>query len=334
VVDTIGRYRVIAEIGRGGGGIVYKATDPETNEEVAIKTVPAGDSFGAGRHTLVERLRREAQSASSLVHPNIVQVRELAEDGPQIYFVMEFVHGATLEDMLRRREELTPDEAISILKQAAQALDYAHRRGVVHRDIKPANIMVNADRNVKITDFGTAKLLTGEGGAQLTVAGTMLGTPHYMSPEQVTESGVDGRSDQFSLGVIAYELLTGRKPFEGDFAPSVLYQIVSEPAPRVDSIRPELPSEVDAVLQRALGKKRIERYSCCVEFVQALDDALNSRGNEQPSVVAAAPDSAAAEVAAVCENETPAAPLDHPQQRRPWWRFVWDRLRFGSRRKH
>ena len=330
-METIGRYRIVAELGRGGGGVVYKAIDPESNETVAIKTVPTTDAFGAGgRHTLVQRLRREAQSASSLTHPNIVQVRELAEDDASIYFVMEFVEGKTLEHMLRADEDMTKNEALAILAQTADALDYAHNQGIVHRDIKPANIMVAAGGKVKIADFGTAKLLTAEAGTQLTVAGTMLGSPHYMSPEQVTESGVDGRSDQFSLGVIAYELLTGRKPFEGDFAPSVLYQIVSEPAPAAESIRPELPAAVDPVLQRALGKKRIERYACCLDFVRELSEALGAPYAVQAAAVAGAPRMSARTFERTTPERYDEAQFETaPRQlKTPWWKSLWSRLQF------
>ncbi len=145
---------------------------------------------------------------------------------------------------MRSGERIAIERALSIMRQTADALDYAHRRGIVHRDIKPANIMTTRDGVVKVADFGTAKMLDAR-GTQLTVAGSILGSPHYMSPEQVTESGVTGRSDQFSLAVIAYELLAGRKPFEGDFAPAVLYQIVSEPAPPLTSLQPELPAVLE-----------------------------------------------------------------------------------------
>jgi serine/threonine-protein kinase len=200
-------------------------------------------------------------------------VRDFASDGPLAYFVMEFVEGATLEHSLRTDGRIAIERAMSIIGQTAEALDYAHNRGVIHRDIKPANIMITGDGVVKVADFGTAKMLDAA-GTQLTLAGSILGSPHYMAPEQVTESGVDGRSDQFSLAVIAYEMLAGRKPFEGDFAPAVLYQIVSEPAPPLLSIRPELCAEVDGVLQKALAKNPAERYASCGEFVRALKTAL------------------------------------------------------------
>ncbi|HZT40404.1 MAG TPA: serine/threonine-protein kinase [Bryobacteraceae bacterium] len=272
-MESIGRYRIVAELGRGGGGVVYKGVDPESNATVAIKTIPA---MSGGEGALAQRLRREAQSASILAHRNIVRVLEYADDGPNAYFVMEFVEGATLEQSMRSGERIAIERALSIMRQTADALDYAHRRGIVHRDIKPANIMTTRDGVVKVADFGTAKMLDAR-GTQLTVAGSILGSPHYMSPEQVTESGVTGRSDQFSLAVIAYELLAGRKPFEGDFAPAVLYQIVSEPAPPLTSLQPELPAEADAVLQKALAKNPAERYTSCGEFVGALQAALGQR---------------------------------------------------------
>lgn len=279
-MENIGRYRIVAELGRGGGGVVYKGVDPDSKVTVAIKTVPFTNGSGGA---LVQRLRREAQSASILAHRNIVRVLEFADDGPHAYFVMEFVEGATLEHSMRSGERIAMERALSIIGQTADALDYAHNRGIVHRDIKPANIMMTADGVVKVADFGTAKMLDAA-GTQLTVAGSILGSPHYMAPEQVTESGVDGRSDQFSLAVIAYELLSGRKPFEGELAPAVLYQIVSEPAPPLPSLRPELPADADAVLQKALAKNPAGRYASCGEFASALRSALG-----QPAPVALGP---------------------------------------------
>jgi serine/threonine-protein kinase len=303
-MDSIGRYRIVGELGRGGGGVVYKGVDPDSNEMVAIKTVGT-----AGGDMLMQRLRREAQSASILMHRNIVQFREFSENGPQAYFVMEFVEGRSLEQRIRSGNVPGIDETLSIISQAADALDYAHNRGIVHRDVKPANIMFTADGAVKVADFGTAKRLDAA-GTQLTVAGTILGSPHYMAPEQVTETGVDGRSDQFSLAVIAYELLAGRKPFEGDFAPAVLYQIVSEPAPSLSSINPELSGEVDAALQRALAKKAAERYASCGDFVRALTGSLGRTS--------------------ISRNETRTAPLvdsfpqvapEEPKQKKLWLRL-------------
>jgi serine/threonine-protein kinase len=186
---------------------------------------------------------------------------------------------------MRSGERIAIERALSIAGQTAEALDYAHNRGIVHRDIKPANIMMTGDGVVKVADFGTAKMLDAA-GTQLTVAGSILGSPHYMAPEQVTESGVDGRSDQFSLAVIAYEMLAGRKPFEGDLAPAVLYQIVSEPAPPLASLRPELPAEANAVLQKALAKNPAERYASCGDFVGALRTAL---GCEAPLLLSPGP---------------------------------------------
>jgi serine/threonine protein kinase len=301
-MERIGRYQILGEVGRGGGGVVYRAHDAQNDRVVAIKTLPHGQGLSpAEQELLTQRLKREAESASSLDHPNIVRVYEFDDEGDVTYFVMEFVEGDTLEQM-KARGLLPRDQALTVLQQTAAALDFAHNGGIVHRDVKPPNIMVRADGTVKITDFGTAKVLETQQSTKLTVAGTMLGSPHYMSPEQVTETGVDGRSDQFSLAVIAYELLAGRKPFEGDFAPAVLYQIVSEPAPPVHQLNPKLPAALDAVLQRGLGKKRLERYSNCSEFVAAIVEAV-----EQPP----APAESAPE--AVAESPADSPPADTGQ---------------------
>src|SRR5579863_2025952 len=216
-IREIGRYQVIRELGRGAGGVVYLAEDPKIGRKVAIKTIAAGElTMGVGAQkqaeTLRRRLLREAKSAGALAHPNIVTVFEMDEGGPLTYIVMEFIEGATLRDAMEGKDRLETLEALPLLEQAAAGLDYAHARSVVHRDVKPANIMITEDGTVKIADFGVAKVLS-EATLALTQAGAAVGTPHYMSPEQVLGKPVDGRSDQFSLAVIGYELLAGRRPF-------------------------------------------------------------------------------------------------------------------------
>lgn len=334
-MEALGRYRIQGEIGRGGGGVVYKAQDPQTGKTVAIKTVPLSSNLSAAEHELLtQRLKREAASAASLRHPNIVEVYEFAEEATTSYFVMEYVEGETLDRVAKQEGGLSREKMLSILKQTADALDFAHNGGIIHRDIKPPNIMVMADGTVKITDFGTAKVLQGQHSTQLTVAGTMLGSPHYMSPEQVTESGVDGRSDQFSLAVIAYELLAGRKPFQGDFAPAVLYQIVSEPAPPVHQVKPDLPPSLDPVLQRALGKTRLERYPSCAAFVAEIAQSLAAAPVE--ALAAAVQQENAAEAPAtpeamVASSRSPESQNGESSPSRQPRRGFFSRL-FGSKR--
>src|SRR3954465_1822156 len=228
-MDRIGRYKIVRELGRGAMGIVYHAIDPNIGRPVAIKTI----QLGVGRkpeeqQRLRERLFREAQSAGILSHPGIVTIYDIAEEDGLAYIFMELVNGPPLDKLLKAEQTPDKESLLSILRQVATALDYAHKKGIVHRDIKPANIMVHEDGTAKVTDFGVAKIVS----QQMTQAGTIMGTPSYMSPEQVQGGKINGRADQFSLAVIAYEMLTGEKPFTADYLPTLLFKIVrEEPAP-------------------------------------------------------------------------------------------------------
>ncbi len=274
-MDAIGRYQILGELGRGAMGIVYRAQDPTIGRLVAIKTIRLADlSDEVERGRLRDRLFREAQSAGILSHPGIVVVYDVGEQGDVTYIAMEFVNGPSLEKLLLGDQPPEPETILNILQQTAVALDYAHKKGIVHRDIKPANIMIHEDGTVKITDFGVAKLAASQ---QLTQAGTVLGTPNYMSPEQVQGKEVDGRADQFALGVVSYEMLTGEKPFTGEQLTTVLYKIVSEEPVAPQQLNPSLGFAVSMVLGRALAKNAAKRYPNCAEFVAALDSALQSK---------------------------------------------------------
>jgi len=269
-VEQIGRYRILDELGRGATGVVYRAQDPAIGRIIAIKTIRLSDfTDEAERDRLRERLFREAQSAGILSHPNIVTIYDISEENGLAYIYMEFVDGPPLEKILNSTEPLLPDGLLSILRQIALALDYAHKKGIVHRDIKPANILIHESTLAKITDFGVAKILS----QQMTQSGVMMGTPNYMSPEQVQGHAVDGRADQFSLAVIAYEVLTGEKPFVADHLPSLLYRIVREDPLPPQRLNPTLSPQVEVVLRKALSKSAAERYPTAVEFVDALADA-------------------------------------------------------------
>jgi serine/threonine-protein kinase len=217
-----------------------------------------------------ERLFREARSAGILSHPGIVTIYDVDQQGELAYIAMEYVDGPTLEQTLSDSGPLPSDRMFSILGQTAVALDYAHSKGIVHRDIKPANIMIAADGTAKITDFGIAKITASE---QLTMTGSIVGTPHYMSPEQVQGQPVDGRSDQFSLGVIVYELLTGEKPYTGEHLTTVVYKIVAEEPPPPRRLNPTLSPAIEAVVRKALSKRPDARYRTCQEFIDAVDQA-------------------------------------------------------------
>jgi serine/threonine-protein kinase len=269
-MDRIGRYKIVRELGRGAMGVVYLATDPTIGRPVAIKTIRLGEVSNAEeRARLRERLFREARSAGVLSHPGIVTIYDMEAQDDIAYIAMEYVNGPTL-DQLISGQPLPSDRMFSILGQTAVALDYAHQKGIVHRDIKPANIMVTEDGLSKITDFGIAKISTNE---QFTMTGAIVGTPHYMAPEQVQGLAVDGRADQFSLAVITFEMLTGEKPFTGEQLTTVVYKIVAEepvPAHRLNST---LNQGITNVLRRALAKKPDARYANCQKFVDALEAA-------------------------------------------------------------
>jgi serine/threonine protein kinase len=297
-VDRIGRYKIVRELGRGAMGVVYHAIDPNIGRPVAIKTIRLGEGrTPEEQERLRERLFREARSAGMLSHPGIVTIYDVEQQGELAYIAMEYVDGPTLDHILSEDRPISREQMFSVLAQTSAALDYAHQKGIVHRDIKPANIMIAADGTAKITDFGIAKITTND---QLTMTGTIVGTPHYMSPEQVQGQSIDGRSDQFSLAVIAYEMMTGEKPYTGEHLTTVVYKIVAEEPVPPYRLNPTLAGAIDTVLRKALSKKPDARYATCQEFTQSLEKACTAnrgwktmaRGgslNEPTMVEAAAP---------------------------------------------
>src|SRR5436309_1360114 len=271
-MECIGRYQIVKELGRGAMGVVFQAVDPTIGRTVAIKTIRLSDVTNPQeRAKLRERLFREARSAGSLSHPNIVTIYDMQEEGDLTYIAMEFVDGPTLDAVMSASEPVKREDVLRILREAASGLDYAHQKRIVHRDIKPANVMLDNTGQVKITDFGIAKVSSSE---QFTMTGTIVGTPNYMSPEQVQGlPSVDGRSDQFSLSVIAFEMLTGEKPFSGEHLTTVVYKIVAgDPIPP-RRLNPTLGADIEGVLRKALAKQPDGRYLSCLEFVNALDRA-------------------------------------------------------------
>ena len=279
-MDRIGRYKVVRELGRGAMGVVYHAIDPNIGRPVAIKTIQLGEQRTAEeQERLRERLFREARSAGILSHPGIVTIYDVEQQDGLAYIAMEYVDGPTVDQWLAEQRSVPAEWMFSILAQTANALDYAHQKGIVHRDIKPANIMIAADGTAKIADFGIAKVSASE---QFTVTGSIVGTPHYMSPEQVQGQAVDGRSDQFSLAVIAFEMLTGEKPFTGEHLTTVVYKIVAEDPVPPHRLNPTLSGPIDAVVRRALSKKPEGRYRTCREFAEALEKACAATKGWQP----------------------------------------------------
>ncbi|MCF8061506.1 MAG: CHASE2 domain-containing protein [Deltaproteobacteria bacterium] len=254
---TLGRYEVTGELGRGAMGVVYKGEDPKIRRTVAIKTVRISDFDDEMVDEMKERFFREAESAGLLTHPHIVTIYDAGEEHDLAYIAMEFLEGEDLESIIKQGKPLPTAQVLSIVAQVADALGYAHEKGIVHRDIKPANIMrLQSAGTVKVTDFGIARITS----SSKTKTGVVLGTPSYMSPEQVAGKKVDGRSDIFSLGVVLFEMLTGRKPFRGDDMTSLMYQIAREPHPSSRSINPRIPPVVEKIIDKALEKDVDRRY--------------------------------------------------------------------------
>jgi len=245
----IGRYEILDEVGQGAMGTVYRARDPLIERTVAIKTVPITKLRQEGADT-ESRFLREAQSAGRLSHPNIVTIYDVGEADGLAYIAMEYLHGATLRDLMNKGP-MPLDLALDTATQMAEALAFAHEHGVIHRDIKPANVVVTGQRGrIKLTDFGIAHLANSDH----THAGQMLGSPRYMSPEQAMGREVDGRSDIFSLGAVLYEILTGHYAFDGDSLPSIVYRVVNEAPVEASTLRPQLPAELASLLSRMLNK--------------------------------------------------------------------------------
>lgn len=261
--QKFGRYEILAEIGDGAMGRVYRGFDPLVRRPVAIKTVKSEHLSKDSAEEYLKRFRREAQAAGGLSHPSIVSVFDVGED----YFVMELLEGVTLQQLIKEKGRLEPGEALRILAPVADALDYAHRAGIVHRDIKPANIMVLPDGRPKLMDFGVAHLEE----SVMTAAGQFLGSPSYMAPEQMTSGEATAKGDLFSFAVVAYEVLTGQKPFPGENITSVMYKVIHELAPPPRKWNFELPPRYDDVFATALAKLPADRYATAAAFAAALD---------------------------------------------------------------
>lgn len=287
--EKLGRYEILAVLGQGAMGIVYKAIDPLIDRTVAIKTI----NLDLSRDELAnfeERFYREAKSAGRLNHPNIVTIHDVGKSANVAYMAMEFLEGQVLRDILDVHTALSIDQIVDITTQIAEGLAYAHENGIVHRDIKPANIMLVRDGIAKITDFGIAQTSTGT----RTLAGTVLGSPKYMSPEQVLGQPVDGRSDLFSLGVVFYEMLTGEPPFTGENINATMYRILNETPVPPKMLAPRIPEVFNQIVAKLLAKNPDERYQSATDLSRDLKDyknlsplkpgnlALDSRAGDNP----------------------------------------------------
>jgi serine/threonine-protein kinase len=273
MVDRIGHYRIVSELGRGGMGVVYKAHEESLNRFVALKVL--------GEHLTedpahVERFLREAQSAARLNHPNIVQIYTVSQDAGKHYFAMEFVSGQSLQQILRSRGTLDSIQAARIAVQTASGLREAHDQGIIHRDIKPANLMIDERGLVKIADFGLA--LMGGAVSRLTATGMFMGTPGYLSPEQCLDQDIDHRTDIYSLGVTIFEALSGKAPFTGDSPLALLRQIIDVEPPDLSELNPSVEPELRKLVERMMVKDRDLRISSCAELVGGLEAFLESQG--------------------------------------------------------
>jgi serine/threonine-protein kinase len=263
--ETAGDYQIMRMLGRGGMAVVYLAREVHLARNVAIKVLPPELTFGHG----VERFKREAKTAAALDHPNIIPIYRVSAGGSLFWYAMKFLEGESLEQLLKERGKLPLDESLKILGQVAEALDYAHEHQVVHRDMKPANVMLDNRRRVIVTDFGIAKALS-EG--TLTASGSVIGTPYFMSPEQGMGKTVTGASDQYSVGVMAYRMLAGKVPFEGDSAIDVLHKHCMVQPPPLETAAPGLPRHVYLAVHRSLDKNPERRFPTVSGFIDALRD--------------------------------------------------------------
>lgn len=268
---SLGRYKILKELGRGAMGLVYLGKDPTIQRFVAIKTMRLDQIDELDKVPEIKaRFFREAESAGRLSHPNIVTIYDAGEQEELGYIAMELVEGLSLKECARKPNVMPLSEIVQTIVSVAEALDYAHQQGVVHRDIKPANIMITKDRSVKVMDFGIAKVTS----SSKTQTDVVLGTPTYMSPEQIAGKKVDGRSDVFSLGVVLFELLTGQPPFTADNLSALLFAIAHHPHPELHTLRPDLPPMFQEVVNRALQKELPQRYRRAGELAQDLRACL------------------------------------------------------------
>lgn len=280
-LKKLGRYEVLRVLGKGAMGVVYEGRDPNLDRRVAIKTVKVENLSEEAASEYEHRFRTEARSAARLQHPNIVSVYDSDRDGDVAFLVMEYIQGDDLKHHLDRGVRYSLEQSLKIIRDLLSALDYAHKQGIVHRDIKPANLLIEPGGRVKLTDFGVARIQ--DSGEATRTQGSMVGTLKYMAPEQVQGQKIDSRADLFSAGVVLYQLLTDKRPFDGDNDFSIIHQIIGHAPPPPSSINAKLPSALDAVVARALAKTREERFATARDFAVALQAAI--RRAEDQTVV-------------------------------------------------
>jgi serine/threonine protein kinase len=314
--ERFGRYEILAELGRGAMGVVYKARDPKINRVVAVKTISLAGQPPEEEQEYRERFYREAEAAGRLSHPGIVTIFDVGEE-PETrapYIVMEFVGGQSLDKLLSGEDRKLPiDVALQLTHELAEALDCAHGQGVVHRDLKPANILLTEEGHAKIADFGVAKLNL----ANQTLAGRSLGTPAYMSPEQLNGDTVDGRSDLFSLGVVLYTILTGYRPFQGNSALTVSYKVVNRDPIPATVLETELPQGLDYIISRAMAKDPAQRYQRGMEMALDIQDLREGRELWSKAKLPGSAASASNQISTEREKSSATAQRGSPVRPRP-----------------
>jgi eukaryotic-like serine/threonine-protein kinase len=313
LINTLfdGRYRVMRKLGAGGMADVYLAEDEELGRRVAIKIL---NDRHANDDQFVERFRREAKNAAGLSHPNIVSIYDRGEAEGTYYIAMEFLDGRSLKELLVARGPMPIADAIVYARQILNALRFAHKKGVVHRDIKPHNAMIDGDGRLKVTDFGIARA----GASQMTEAGAIVGTAQYLSPEQARGAAVDQRSDLYSMGIVLYEMLTGRLPFTGDTPVEIAMRHLSDPPRPPSTIRPEIPPDLDMIVLRALAKNPDDRFQTAEEM-----DAELARVEDGGSVTAITADAATAVLSGTSLAASAPTAIAAPRraERRPGYRY-------------
>jgi predicted Ser/Thr protein kinase/tetratricopeptide (TPR) repeat protein len=268
-MEKIGKYKISGELGKGAMGVVYLALDPDINREVAIKVIRFDMvSEDSEKEEAAKRFIREAQSAGNLDHPNIITIYEVGKEDNQTFIVMQYIDGESLKQAISAGRRFSPVEVVDLMTCLCDALEFAHRNKIVHRDIKPGNILLDKQGRPYLVDFGVARMEM----STMTQSGTIVGTPSYMSPEQIQGIRVDARADIFSLGVIIYEMLTGKRPFEGDHITTIVYKIMNEEPTNIREMKRDLPEGFEHIIKKALAKDSNKRYQSCKELAADLKD--------------------------------------------------------------
>lgn len=273
---NLGRYNLIEKLGEGGMAVVYKAFDSRLECSVAVKVIRTDMLAPAYLQEALKRFEREAKSVAQLTHPNIVEVRDYGEMDGIPYLVMPFLPSGTLKDLIRHRRKIAWGETIQIILPIAQAIEYAHSHRIIHRDIKPSNILMTENGQPMLTDFGIAKIVdVSDGHDSLTATGTTIGTPEYMAPEQWEGNTVDVRADIYALGIVFYEMVTGRPPFKADTVPGTMAQVLRDPLPRPTIFTPDLPLQVEQFLYKVVAKNPSDRYQSMTDVIAVLQQMMN-----------------------------------------------------------